>query len=73
MTMIGDDLSFGTLLRTIRRQHLTQQGLAEALRVHCRTLVRWEQGDYLPQSKRLVLDLARHLPFGLADFLDDAH
>jgi tetratricopeptide (TPR) repeat protein len=54
--------SFGALLQTIRRrQRLTQQQLAEAIGVHRRTLVRWEQGDYLPESKALVLELARHL------------
>jgi DNA-binding XRE family transcriptional regulator len=63
MTMTDHDVfSFGALLQTFRkRQRLTQQGLAEAIRVHRRTLVRWEQGDYLPESKALVLELARHL------------
>jgi len=54
--------SFGALLRTLRqRQHLTQQLLARSIGVHRRTLIRWEQGDGLPQSKALVLELARHL------------
>src|SRR5947209_10483534 len=62
MTMTGNDYSFGALLQTFRkRQRLTQQALAEALGLHRRTLVRWEQGDYLPDSKTMVLELARHL------------
>ena len=62
MTVTGDDLSFGALLRTLRRQQrLTQQGLAEAIGVHRRSLIRWEQGDSLPESKALVLELARRL------------
>ncbi|HLZ62910.1 MAG TPA: FxSxx-COOH system tetratricopeptide repeat protein, partial [Ktedonosporobacter sp.] len=62
MTVTADDFSFGTLLKMFRqRQRLMQQALAEALGVHRRTLVRWEQGDYLPESKALVLEMARHL------------
>ena len=62
MTMSDDDFSFGALLQTFRkRRHLTQQRLAESLEVHRRTLMRWEQGDYLPESKAMVLELARHL------------
>lgn len=54
--------SFGALLKTFRkRQHLTQLLLAEAIGVHRSTLVRWEQGDFLPESKAMVLELARHL------------
>ena len=46
-----DFSSFGALLAAFRkRQHLTQQALAQALGIHRSTLVRWEQGDYLPQS-----------------------
>ncbi len=62
MAMTGDNFSFGALLRTFRiRNHLTQQRLAETIGVHRSTLVRWEQGDYLPESKTIVLELARHL------------
>src|ERR1051326_2917389 len=66
MTLTDSDLfSFGTLLKTFRkRRRLTQQQLAEAVGVHRSTLVRWEQGDYLPQSKAMVLELARHLKLG---------
>ncbi len=63
MTIIGHDFSsFGALLNTFRkRARFTQQALAEAIGVHRRTLVRWEQGDALPGSKALVLELARYL------------
>jgi tetratricopeptide (TPR) repeat protein len=54
--------SFGAFLKTLRkRAHLAQQELAQAIGVHRRTLVRWEQGDYLPESKAIVLELARCL------------
>jgi tetratricopeptide (TPR) repeat protein/DNA-binding XRE family transcriptional regulator len=54
--------SFGTLLKAWRkRQQLTQQELAQILGAHRRTIVRWEQGDYLPTSRTTVLELARHL------------
>jgi tetratricopeptide (TPR) repeat protein len=60
-TYLGD-FSFGALLKAFRtRQHLKQQQLAQAIGVHRRTLVRWEQGDYLPESKAMVLELARCL------------
>jgi transcriptional regulator with XRE-family HTH domain len=54
--------SFGDMLQTLRRrQHLTQQTLAEALGIHRSTLIRWEQGDVLPDSKAMILELARYL------------
>jgi tetratricopeptide (TPR) repeat protein/transcriptional regulator with XRE-family HTH domain len=54
--------SFGMLLKAFRmRRNLTQQHLAAALGMHRHTLSRWEQGDFLPASKALVLELARHL------------
>src|SRR5579862_695844 len=62
MTMNGDDSSFGAFLKALRtRAHLTQHQLAQALGIHRITLIRWEQGDYLPESKALVLELARYL------------
>jgi len=63
MLLAGDDLfTFSTLLRTLRkRRRLTQQQLADAVGVHRSAIVRWEQGTSLPESKALVLDLARHL------------
>lgn len=54
--------SFGALLKTFRkRRRLTQQHLAESMGVHRSAIVRWEQGDFLPESKTLVLELARSL------------
>jgi len=62
MTLPNHNVSFGALLQTLRRrQRLTQQGLAKALGVHRRTLIRWEQGEVLPDSKAMVLELARCL------------
>jgi tetratricopeptide (TPR) repeat protein len=58
----GNFSSFSTLLKTFRkRQRLTQHMLAEAIGIHRSTLIHWEQGNYLPQSKALILELARHL------------
>ncbi len=54
--------SFGALLKVFRkRRSLTQQQLAEMIGVHRNALIRWEQGDCLPESKTMVLELARHL------------
>ena len=54
--------SFGALLKAFRkRRHLTQQQLAEAIGMHRHAVLRWEQGDVLPASKTMVLELARHL------------
>lgn len=63
MTMVENNLSsFGVLLKTFRkRRHLTQQQLAEAIGVHRSTLIHWEQGDFLPKTKAMVLELARYL------------
>src|SRR5229473_4896151 len=67
MTLTDRDIaSFGALLKDFRtRRHLTQQQLAEAIGVHRHAIGRWEQGDCLPASKAMVLELARHL------FLDE--
>lgn len=54
--------SFGELLRTYRkRQRLTQKHLAQRLQTHANTISSWELGSYLPQTRGLVLELARHL------------
>jgi tetratricopeptide (TPR) repeat protein len=54
--------SFGAQLKTFRvRRHLTQQHLAEAVGVHRNAIGRWEQGDFLPASKAIVLELANQL------------
>jgi tetratricopeptide (TPR) repeat protein/transcriptional regulator with XRE-family HTH domain len=61
-TSSTESSSFGTLLKAFRhRQHLTQVRLAERLGVHRHAIGRWEQGDVLPASKTVVLELARHL------------
>src|ERR1051326_7941000 len=53
---------FCELLKALRiRRHLTQQQLADAVGVHRSAIIRWEQGDFLPGSKTLVLELAKHL------------
>lgn len=53
---------FGELLKQLRkRQRLTQQKLADAMRVHRTTIGRWEEGSFLPESKAQVLELARCL------------
>lgn len=57
-----DGASFGALLKTFRkRRRLTQQQLVIAIGVHRSTIIWWEQGDVLPESKALVLELARNL------------
>jgi tetratricopeptide (TPR) repeat protein len=62
MVFPRNNISFGSLLKDLRhRKRLTQQVLAEALGVHRRTIIRWEQGEMLPDSKAMVLELARCL------------
>ncbi len=54
--------SFGELLKTYRkRTRLTQKQLAQQLGVHANTISSWELGTYLPDTRGLVLELARHL------------
>ena len=54
--------SFGTVLKEFRNgSRVTQQQLAEKLGVRRNTIGSWERGDFLPQSKGVVLELARHL------------
>ncbi|MBV9227931.1 MAG: DUF2225 domain-containing protein [Chloroflexi bacterium] len=55
-------IAFGELLSTFRTHcGLSQRRLAEYLGVHRNTIGSWERGEYLPQSKALVLELARRL------------
>ena len=63
MTMDRSDLSsFGTMLKAFRtRRGLTQQQLADQLGVRRNTIGTWEWGEYLPRSKGMVLELARHM------------
>ena len=54
--------SFGELLKTFRkRKQLTQKQLAQQLGVHANTISSWELGTYLPATRGLVLEMARHL------------
>ncbi len=47
---------FGYLLKVFRkRRHLTQEQLAAAVGVHRNAIGRWEQGDFLPESRAMVL------------------
>jgi transcriptional regulator with XRE-family HTH domain len=53
---------FGEVLKAFRkRRGLTQQQLATAIGMHRNAISRWEQGDYLPESKGIVLELAKVL------------
>lgn len=57
-----ESLPFGALLKAFRtRRRLTQQQLASAMGRHRHAIVRWEQGDVLPATRGIVLELARHL------------
>lgn len=54
--------SFGALLTAFRhRRHLTQAHLAQRIGMHRHAIGRWEQGDFLPGSKGMVMELAKHL------------
>jgi tetratricopeptide (TPR) repeat protein len=46
---------------------LTQKQLAQQLGVHANTISSWELGTYLPDTRGLVLELARHLALGEQD------
>src|SRR6266568_3031112 len=53
---------FGELLNIFRkRQGMRQQTLAARLGVHRNTVGVWERGDCLPESKTMVLEIARQL------------
>src|SRR5215469_192930 len=53
---------FGELLHELRkRKKINQQQLADGLGVHRNTIGGWERGDRLPETKGMVLELARHL------------
>jgi tetratricopeptide (TPR) repeat protein len=60
--------AFGECLKAFRkRSKLTQQGLADRIGVHRNTIGSWEQGTFLPESKTIVLELARHLQLNAED------
>ncbi len=53
---------FGEVLKAARKQkRLTQKQLAQRIGVHYNTVSSWELGTYLPETRGLVLELARHL------------
>jgi tetratricopeptide (TPR) repeat protein len=53
---------FGDLFKAFRqRRHLTQQQVAAQSGVHRNTIGRWERGDVLPNSRAIVLELAKVL------------
>ena len=57
-----DFCAFGELLTTLRKQrHISQKDLAEKLDVHRNTIGTWERGNSLPESKTMVLELAKQL------------
>src|SRR5262249_27535877 len=60
--------SFGELLKTYRkRKRLTQKQLAQQLWMQANTISSWELGTYLPDTRGLVLELARRLALGEQD------
>jgi tetratricopeptide (TPR) repeat protein/transcriptional regulator with XRE-family HTH domain len=53
---------FGDLLKAYRKQRkISQQELASRLDVHRNTIGGWERGDFLPESKTMVLEMAKQL------------
>lgn len=57
-----DHNDFGSVVKKFRtRRGATQQQLAEQLGIRRNTVGSWERGDFLPQSKGTVLELARRL------------
>jgi len=54
--------SFGDLLRAFRqRRRVGQQELGAKLAVHRNTIGAWEKGERLPESRALVVEIARYL------------
>ncbi len=54
--------TFGELLARFRqRAQLRQQELAEKIGVHRNTIGAWERGDRLPETRGMVMEVARHL------------
>jgi transcriptional regulator with XRE-family HTH domain len=55
-------LVFGEMLKTLRKKKgVSQQVLAARLDLHRNTISKWERGECLPESRTLVLELARQL------------
>jgi tetratricopeptide (TPR) repeat protein len=62
MKDLSDLETFGELLRASRkRRGLTQHQVATGIGMHRNAVSRWEQGDFLPESKGTVLELATFL------------
>lgn len=62
MTEIPYLATFGEMLKAFRkRRGLTQQQLATGIGMHRNAISRWEQGNFLPENKGTVLELARVL------------
>lgn len=60
--------TFGDLLKALRKQkRLTQQELAARIGIHRNTIGGWERGDFLPDSKTIILELARQLQLDAHD------
>ena len=60
--------TFGDLLKALRQQkRLTQQELAARIGVHRNTIGSWERGDFLPESKTIIMELARQLQLDAHD------
>ena len=61
MDMPGS-VPFGDLIKAFRKQkRVSQQELAVKLGIHYNTLSKWERGMCLPDSKGMVLELAKEL------------
>lgn len=57
--------TFGEILKQFRvREGMSQQRLADALRVHRNTISNWECGNELPKTRPTVLTLADVLTSG---------
>lgn len=55
-------ISFGEQLRAFRKRlRINQHHLAQKLGIHRNTIGRWERGDFLPESKTMLLEIARQL------------
>lgn len=57
-----ESVPFGDLLKTLRKEkRVSQKDLSMRLGVHYNTVSKWERGMCLPDSKGMVLELAREL------------
>jgi tetratricopeptide (TPR) repeat protein/DNA-binding XRE family transcriptional regulator len=57
-----DALGFGDLLKTFRlRSKISQRNLAQVLGKHINTVGGWERGDFLPESRGVIVTLAQTL------------